>query len=82
MPSGMKLESETVVVYNDEFEATQPILDNEQRLLDILSTDKEQCVTQLQRALGLKSILPIIKRLLDKEAIFVKEITSHAPRRG
>ena len=73
MPSGMKLESETVVVYNDEFEATQPILDNEQRLLDILSTDKEQCVTQLQRALGLKSILPIIKRLLDKEAIFVKE---------
>ena len=73
MPSGMKLESETVVVYNDEFEATQPLLDNEQRLLDILSTDKEQCVTQLQRALGVKSILPIIKRLLDKEAIFVKE---------
>ena len=73
MPSGMKLESETVVVYNDEFEATHPLGDSEQRLLDLLSTDKEQCVTQLQRAMGLKNILPVVKRLLDKEAIFVKE---------
>ena len=73
MPSGMKLESETVVVYNDEFEATHPLSDSEQRLLDLLSADKEQCVTQLQRAVGLKNILPVVKRLLDKEAIFVKE---------
>ena len=43
MPSGMKLESETVVVYNDEFEATHPLSDSEQRLLDLLSADKEQC---------------------------------------
>ena len=73
IPSGMKLESETVVVYNDEFEATHPLGDSEQRLLDILSTDKEQCVTQLQRAMGLKNVLPVVKRLLDREAIFVKE---------
>ena len=73
MPSGMKLESETVVVYNDEFEATQPLSESEQRLLDLLSADKEQCVTQLQRAIGVKNILPVVKRLLDKEAIFVKE---------
>ena len=73
MPSGMKLESETVVVYNDDFEATQPLGESEQRLLDLLSTDKEQCVTQLQRAIGVKNILPVVKRLLDKEAIFVKE---------
>ena len=73
VPSGMKLESETVVVYNDEFEATQALSDNEQRLLDLLSADKEQCVTQLQRVLGVKNVLPIVKRLLDKEAIFVKE---------
>ena len=73
MPSGMKLESETVVVYNDEFEATQPLGESEQRLLDLLCADKEQCVTQLQRAIGMKNILPVVKRLLDKEAIFVKE---------
>ena len=73
MPSGMKIESETVVVYNDEFEALQPLGDSEQRVLDLLSTDKEQCITQLQRAVGLKNILPVVKRLLEKEAIFVKE---------
>ena len=65
MPSGMKLESETVVVYNDEFEATYPLGDSEQRLLDLLSTDKEQCVTQLQRAIGLKNILPIVYLILN-----------------
>ena len=32
MPSGMKLESETVVVYNEDFEAIQPLSENEQRL--------------------------------------------------
>jgi primosomal protein N' (replication factor Y) len=69
----MKLESETIVVYNEEFEAIQPLGDSEQRLLDVLSSDKEQCVTQLQRTLALKNILPVVKRLLDKEAIFVKE---------
>ena len=73
LPSGMKLESETVVVYNEEFEATHPLGDSEQRLLDLLSADKEQCVTQLQRSMGLKNILPVVKRLLEKEAIFVKE---------
>ena len=73
IPSGMKLESETVVVYNDEFEADRPLADNEQRLLDLLCSDNEQCVTQLQRAMGVKNVLPIMKRLLEKEAIFVKE---------
>ena len=73
MPSGMKLESETLVVYNEEFEAVEPLSKNEQRILDLLSDDKEQCVTQLQKASGIKSILPIIKRLLDKQAVFVKE---------
>jgi primosomal protein N' (replication factor Y) len=73
MPSGMKLESETLVAYNEEFEATVPLPKNEQRIVDLLNDYKEQCVTQLQKASGLKSILPIIKRLLEKQAIFVKE---------
>jgi primosomal protein N' (replication factor Y) len=73
MPSGMKLESETLVAYNEDFEATVPLPKNEQRIVDLLNDYKEQCVTQLQKASGLKSILPIIKRLLEKQAIFVKE---------
>ncbi|MBR2456921.1 MAG: primosomal protein N' [Bacteroidaceae bacterium] len=73
MPSGMKLESETMVAYNEEFEASEPLPEKEQRILDLLSVEKEQCITQLEKASGMKHILPLIKSLLEKEAIFVKE---------
>ncbi len=73
VPSGMKLESETMVVYNEEFEAFAPLPKNEQRVLDLLSEEKEQSITQLQKISGLKGILPLIKRLLDKKAVFIKE---------
>lgn len=73
IPSGMKLESETLVEYNPDFEASAPLPEREQKILDLLSRDTEQCVTQLEKVSGMKSILPVIKSLLDKEAIFVKE---------
>ena len=73
VPSGMKLESETLVEYNLEFEAAGPLSEQEQKVLDVLGRNREQCITQLEKACGLKNILPVIKILLDKEAIFVKE---------
>ena len=73
IPSGMKLESETLVVYNPDFEASASLPEKEQKILDLLSNDTEQCVTQLEKASGMKNILPVIKSLLDKEAIYVKE---------
>ncbi len=73
LPSGLKLESETLVEYNTEFEATAPLSVREQQLLDLLADDPIQSVTKLERDSGLKNILIIIKQLLDKEAIFVKE---------
>ena len=39
----------------------------------MLSADPEQCVTKLEKETGIKNILSVIKSLLDKEAIFVKE---------
>ena len=73
LPSGMKLESETIIVCNEEYEALEPLPEAELRLLDMLGDGKEQCVTQLQRDYGQRNILPIVKRLLEKEAVFVKE---------
>ncbi|MDY3266323.1 MAG: primosomal protein N' [Phocaeicola sp.] len=73
MPSGMKLESETLVEYNPDFTATEPLPEKEQRILDILSVDTEQCITQLERAGNIKNILPAIKSLLEKDAIHIKE---------
>lgn len=73
LPSGLKLESETIVEYNPDFEAEAPLTEREQRILDLLSADRQQCVTKLEKDSGLKNILTVIKSLLDKEAIFVKE---------
>lgn len=73
LPSGLKLESETIVEYNPDFEAESSLPEREQKILDLLSTDPQQCVTQLEKESGIKNILIVIKSLLDKEAIFVKE---------
>ena len=73
LPSGLKLESETIVEYNPDFESDVRLPEKEQRILDMLSADPEQCVTKLEKETGIKNILSVIKSLLDKEAIFVKE---------
>ena len=73
VPSGMKLESETLVVYNPEFVAGGPLPEKEQQVLDLLSRDTEQCITQLEKSSGIRQLLPVIQSLLEKEAIYVKE---------
>lgn len=73
VPSGMKLESETLVVYNPEFVAGDPLSEKEQQVLDLLSRDTEQCITQLEKSSGIRQLLPVIQSLLEKEAIYVKE---------
>lgn len=73
LPSGLKLESETVVEYNPDFVADEPLSSKEQRILDILSVDTEQCITQIERAGNFRNILPAIKSLMEKDAIRVKE---------
>ena len=73
LPSGLKLESETVVEYNPDFETDTPLPAREQKLLDLLAAEPEQTVTRLEKESGLKNILAVVKALLDKEAVFVKE---------
>lgn len=73
VPSGMKLESETLVVYNPDFVAGGPLPEKEQQVLDLLSRDTEQCITQLEKSSGIRQLLPVIQALLEKEAIYVKE---------
>ena len=73
LPSGMKLESESVVVYNSDYDAQVPLTRTEQHVLDILEHLSEQKVFELQRAVGVKNILPTIKSLLDKGAVVMHE---------
>lgn len=73
LPSGLKLESETVVEYNPDFEATEPLSEREQKVLDLLAVEPEQTVTRLEKESGLKNILAVVKSLLEKDTLFVKE---------
>ena len=73
LPSGLKLESETVVEINPDFEVTERLTERERKVWDLLAGEDAQTVTKLEKESGLKNILGVIKSLLDKEAIFVKE---------
>ena len=73
LPSGMKLESESVVVYNPDYDVDAPLSKTEQHVLDLLERLKEQKVMDLQKAVEVKNILPVIKSLLEKGAIVMRE---------
>ena len=73
LPSGMKLESETIVTGNPDFEADAPLHPREQQVLDLLAQSPEQCITQLEKQTGGRNLLPVVNSLLAKGAVTIKE---------
>ncbi len=74
VPAGLKLESETLVCVNPDYEAETVLTDKEQRVLDALSDGKPTTVDALNKATEMNSVLPTLKLLLDKNAIEVSEL--------
>lgn len=72
LPGGMKLESESIVMLNPDREADQPLNGNEQLLLIALEQKKEQKLSELQKMVEV-NVLPVVKRLLDKGVVMIKE---------
>ncbi len=72
VPSGLKLESETVISLVEDFEAEAPLKEREQSLLDILSA-KEHTVAELNKLMAMKNVLPLVKRMMDIGAVSVSE---------
>ncbi len=73
LPSGLKLESETKIYYNSEWTPEEPLSKNENQILDFLAEYKTTSIQEINTKLKIKNALPIIKKLLDKEALFVSE---------
>ena len=73
LPSGLKLESESLLTYNPDYVADQPLTPTEQRIADLLESLKRQSVADLQKALGLRNVLPLVKSLLDKGVLLMHE---------
>ena len=84
LPSGMKLESESVVVFNPDYDDDAPLSNTEQYILDLMEHLKEQKVLELQKAVEeMKrtashdvrrlNVLSVVKSLLDKGALVMRE---------
>ncbi|MCB9017626.1 MAG: primosomal protein N' [Paludibacteraceae bacterium] len=73
LPSGFKLESESVISVVDDFEAKEQLKKNEQLLLDVLSSKREMSVSDLNKALPLKNVLPLVKKMMEMGAIALSE---------
>ncbi len=78
LPSGLKLESESVVLLNADWDATLPLTSGEEKVWQALQPKKKgkasgQSLANLQKATGLKGILPVVKSLLEKGAVQMKE---------
>lgn len=66
LPSGLKLESETAVTYNEDFEATAPLRPNEQAVLDAFSGVLKLTISELEKKTGLRNVVPIVSSLMVK----------------
>ena len=73
VPAGMKIESETTVCINPEFEAETALAPKEQEILDVLSDGKATTVDAISKLLSFSNILPVLKNLLDKNAVEINE---------
>ena len=85
LPSGLKLQSETKLILIDEDEVYSPELlsDEEYLIVEALTIQKELKFHQVKDILGKKSIYTLIRSLLDKEVIQIKEelIQKYKPKR-
>lgn len=73
VPAGLKLESETQVCINADFEAEKSLSKSESAVLDALSDGKPMCITDLNKQTGLRNSMPVLKNLLELGAIEINE---------
>ena len=73
VPSGLKLQSESMICINPDFEAQHFLSDKEQKVLDALSDGKPIDVAQLAKATDIRQLLPTLNLLLDKGAVEISE---------
>ena len=73
LPSGLKLESETAVTYNEDFEADGSLRPNEQAVLDAFTGVLKLTVSELEKKTGLRNVVPVVASLMAKGAVEVSE---------
>ena len=73
VPSGLKLESETIINIVEDFIAEFPLKQREQQMLDVLSVNDKISINELNKVLQIKNSLPHIKNLIEMGAVEISE---------
>lgn len=73
LPSGMKLESESKVMVNEEYAGDEVLSDREVAVVTLLESRGEQTVTQLQKNSADAHVLQVVRSLLDKGVLLMRE---------
>ncbi len=86
MPSGLKIEAETYIELNPDYEELpdSPLTDREAILIQILdSASKRLTVADLKRASGFKNVSAVLARLMERGAVIISErlVERYRPRK-
>lgn len=74
LPSGMKMESETLVKLSEKEETIEGELSgSEKAVLETLKTITEIRLSKLSQLVGIANLLPIVQRMVDKGYVTIKE---------
>ena len=75
LPSGLKLESESCIMLNDDYQETdeQRLTQKEHSILDALSLKQKCSISELEKDCGIKNLMPVVRTLLEKEAVYIYE---------
>jgi primosomal protein N' (replication factor Y) len=69
LPANFKLSSETKIVLHPDFENNQVLDEREQMVVDSLRTNEQMDLKELSTLLAIKTIQPLIKKLIDKRIV-------------
>jgi primosomal protein N' (replication factor Y) (superfamily II helicase) len=73
LPSGLKIESKTLVSINPDYKQDNALTPKEERIWNSLSVNAQQTLSQIEKSTGEKNILFTIKSLIEKKTIIVHE---------
>ncbi len=84
VPSGLKVESETTISVNPDFEESEPgqLTDRERVILDFTAQRGRVQIAEIARATGFKTVERNVSHLLDLDALHVSErvIDNYRPK--
>ncbi|MDD4922610.1 MAG: primosomal protein N' [Bacteroidales bacterium] len=73
LPSGLKLESETLVTMAEDFDAEAPLKERERRMMNALVPGVSVSLMDLSKNSGISNVLPVVQELMEKGALLISE---------